>query len=253
MKKQFVLFSLLALIMCMPVFAQEYAAKRNPNFRAKAFSVSPKRKVYFTQGNLIAQYFDDGDYGFTTKQYDTFENKSSEYPNWKSIHSAPPADAVMTSDMIVNGKTQNPRKYRPLTKSEWQWILETRTNAAKLQSIATVCDVHGYILLPDAWVLPQDLTFTPCAESYTTNVYNAAQWIKMESAGAVFLPAEGNGGQYGGYTYSVGESGYYWTATENPFDSSNSYYFKFGEKKKDILDNGYCRDKYSLRLVYNVQ
>ena len=75
----------------------------------------------------------------------------------------------------------------------------------------------------------------------------------MELAGAVFLPAEGNGGQYGGYTYSVGEYGYYWTATENPYDSSNSYYFKFGEKKNDILDNGYNRDKYSLRLVYNVQ
>ena len=69
MRKRIVLLSLLSLIICMPSFADEYTPKKNPNFRAKAFSVSPKRKVYFTQGNLISQRFDDGDIAFMTNQF----------------------------------------------------------------------------------------------------------------------------------------------------------------------------------------
>ena len=47
------------------------------------------------------------------------------------------------------------------------------------------------IILPDNWILPDGLSFTPKGSSYTSNVYDAAQWTLIEASGAVFIPASG--------------------------------------------------------------
>ena len=48
---------------------------------------------------------------------------------------------------------------------------------------------------------------------FSDNVYNAAQWQKMEAAGAVFLPAAGT--RVSSMLFNVSEWGSYWTASVN--------------------------------------
>lgn len=254
MKKRFVLLSLLSLIICMPSFAEEYTPKKNPNFRAKAFSVSPKRKVYFTQGNLISQRIEDGDIAFMNNQYDVFRTFSSEYPEWANMHEFVGKESYLRSSRIVNGKMPNEVQYRCLTASEWEFILETRPKAAQLQSLAKVNDVNGYILLPDAWVLPAGMKFSPKAETYEGNIYTAEEWKKMELAGAIFLPASGYVYSWFGFK-SVNEKGAYWTSStaewsngiggEICFDKSSNAHIVFTNDKDSSLD--------AIRLVYDVK
>ena len=75
-----------------------------------------------------------------------------------------------------------------LDDTGWRYLISERANAEDLKSRATVCGVKGYILLPDQWELPEGLSFTPRADSYSGNQYSVAEWGKMESVGAVFLP-----------------------------------------------------------------
>ncbi len=74
---------------------------------------------------------------------------------------------------------------------EWRYIIYDRKDASNLRGQATVNNIHGYVLLPDNWVLPQGLNFSPMPNNWTTNVYTSSQWNKMESNGAVFFPAAG--------------------------------------------------------------
>ena len=84
-----------------------------------------------------------------------------------------------------------------LLYTEWDYLLGTRSgvasrnNATDKVALATVGDTIGMIILPDLWITPSGLTFTPRYNSrgYRTNVYTFAQWAKMEAAGATFLPA----------------------------------------------------------------
>ena len=45
-------------------------------------------------------------------------------------------------------------------------------------------------MLPDDWILPSELNFTP-GNSAWGNTYTTDQWKLMEANGAVFLPAAG--------------------------------------------------------------
>ena len=79
---------------------------------------------------------------------------------------------------------------------------------------------NGLILLPDTWVCPADVTFkTGIADADTDQTFDDFQtialsdWQKLETAGAVFLPAAGfrriasvSGPQ---------ERGCYWSATKD--------------------------------------
>ena len=119
--------------------------------------------------------------------------------------------------------------WRTLAKDEWEYLFCERENADKLFGLGTVNGVQGAILLPDEWTMPDGATFTPSTEKglewngtsyesstkdlYTHNSYTASQWVIMEAAGAVFLPA--GGGRSGITVNYVAESGNYWTTTHN--------------------------------------
>ena len=62
------------------------------------------------------------------------------------------------------------------------YIINSRQNAAYLQSVGTVNGVQGQILLPDAWILPQGVTFMGSASGYDINTYNLEEWEIMEEA-----------------------------------------------------------------------
>lgn len=95
--------------------------------------------------------------------------------------------------------TDAPNTWRTLSAYEWDYLLNTRINASNLKGIAHVNGINGLILLPDNWVCPSDITFkSGFHQSYGKDYYaayqsfTADQWLKLEAAGAVLIPAAGN-------------------------------------------------------------
>ena len=135
-----------------------------------------------------------------------------------------------------------PNTWRTLTYEEWSYLRFNRTNANDLVGVAQVNGVNGLILLPDSWICPAGVTFkSGFYSNYGVDYYaayqtfTAAEWSKLESAGAVFLPAAGY--RYGSIVDYVQDSGYYWSATEdNSYDAyallfySDEAYMDYGDR-----------------------
>lgn len=174
------------------------------------FSINENgKKVIFSQGNL--QYNPaENIWRFAEKQYDMIgadnANISPTYNGYidlfgwgtgnnPTLASEDAADYATFTDWgihpISNG-TKTANKWRTLSIAEWEYLINDRANADKLRALATVNGVHGNIFLPDAWKLPQGLSFAADATTWEGNVYTEAQWQQMEQAGAVFLPAMGS-------------------------------------------------------------
>ena len=204
------------------------------------FSVSADTKVYFSKGNLQYQA-STKTWRFAEHQYDIIgednKNISDTYDGWidlfgwgtgsnPTLTSSNSADYGTFTDWEVNkisngGNTAN--QWRTLTTDEWVYLYSGRTNAANLRSQATVNNVHGCIFLPDNWSLPSGVSFTADANNWTSNTYFASDWVKLEQAGAVFLPAAGY--RDGTFVYDVGSGGSYWSST--PDDTSYAYGLDF--------------------------
>ena len=105
--------------------------------------------------------------------------------------------------------------------SEISYIVNSRPNHTYLQSDGTVNGVQGKILLPDAWILPDGVTFLGSATGYDINTYTIEEWAVMENAGAVFLP---NAGRRNQVSYWVGQCDY-WSAFGGSSSWGTSYYF----------------------------
>ena len=125
---------------------------------------------------------------------------------------------------ISNGGNQA-GMWRTLTISEWDYLINNRTDAASKQGVAMVNNVNGLVLLPDDWTLPNGVTFTSGfasesgSEYYKTiNNYSTEDWSKMENNGAVFIPAAGS--RSGTTTIrNVGSRGEYYSSSSS--SSSN--------------------------------
>ena len=122
---------------------------------------------------------------------------------------------VLKSDwgkQIGDGKT-----WQTLSTSEWQYLFNSRKDANNnmLYGHGKITvdekEICGLIILPDGWTsCPEGLTFTS-GNSDWSNSYTQDQWSKMESAGAVFLPAAGS--RSGSDVTNVGSFGCYWSST----------------------------------------
>lgn len=116
--------------------------------------------------------------------------------------------------------------WRTLSNTEWQYLFESRTDAASKFGLATVGGNTGIIILPDNFTDPMTNNgsgaFVPQATTgWTANVYTAGtKWDDMEAAGAVFLPAAGC--RKATDVKQVGERGRYWSSKDN---SNNKAYF----------------------------
>ncbi len=207
-----------------------------------AFSVSADKKVYFSKGNLQYQA-STGTWRFAENQYDMIgednANISSTYSGWIDLFGWGTSgyngkNPYMTSttgtdygdgendiagtnydwgvyNAISNGGNQA-GQWRTLTNEEWRYLINSRDNASSKYGVATVNNVNGLVLLPDSWTLPNGVTFTSGiandkgSEYYkTVNNYSSDDWAKMETNGAVFLPATGY--RSGTDVLSVGFSG----------------------------------------------
>ena len=156
-----------------------------------------------------------------------------------------------------------PGTWRTMTKDEWAYLLQQRTNALNKYGAARVNGITGIVILPDDWTLPEGCSFiagmTNASDNkdwgQVNNVYIGTQWELMEANGAVFLPASGY--RSGNTTYSsnimaksVGVLGNYWSSTVyneksiyGLFFNSNTLYHQ-----KD-MERGFGR---AVRLVVNL-
>ena len=185
--------------------------------------------VVFSQGNLQYQAAPTPTWRFALNQYDTIgalnANISSTYDGWidlfgwgtgnnPTLASEDNGDYANFTDWGVNKISNGGNKedaWRALTKEEWEYLFNIRTNSSNLYGQATVAGVHGYVLLPDNWSTPSTVTWQGMPNNWTTNTYDINAWSTMEDNGAVFLPVAGyrNGTQ----VPNVGTNGNYWSST----------------------------------------
>ncbi len=115
---------------------------------------------------------------------------------------------------ISNGGNST-QMWRTLTKDEWDYLFHTRTDASVKYGTGNINGVGGLIVLPDSWTLPAGCTFSSGLASsdndWSLNSYTLSQWVEMETAGAVFLPAAGY--RKGTTVRWVGNTGFYWSST----------------------------------------
>ncbi len=212
-------------------------------YEEKAFSVSATKKVCFSSGNL--QYHcKNKEWRFAPLQYDIVgednKNISDDYDGYidlfgwgtgdnPTLASENYDDYASFSDWGT--KINDWYLWQTPTFDEWKYLIEGRENALEKYGVAEVAGVRGVILLPDDWKLPAGLSFnsgvaSERGEEYykTVNNYSSLEWQKMESAGAVFLPAAGHR-MNGTKMYNVGESGHCWSSTGTEFNNVPKYAF----------------------------
>ena len=169
-------------------------------------------QINFSKGNL--QYV--GSWQFAANQWDIIgaaqADDNRDLFGW-GTGDAPNKVSMTLADYAVYHEwgTNMGDGWYTLSRDEWTYLFQTRTNAADLYAPANVNGVNGFVVLPDEWTLPYGMTFTPGVTNYGTNVYQNAGWTAMENAGAVFLPVAGY--RYNGNINWVGQSGFYWSST----------------------------------------
>lgn len=155
---------------------------------------------------------------------------------------------------ITNGGNQK-GLWRTLTTEEWQYLLSYGQHANHLRDgkwgLGTIAGLYpGIIILPDNWILPDNLTFTPgLSAGWYTNAYPIDAWIRMEKAGAIFLPAAGR--RISTTPSFVDYYGDYWTSSH--YDPERAYSLSFSNK---FLDTDRTLDRSlgcAVRLVQDVQ
>ena len=210
------------------------------------FSVANGKQVYFAQGNLQYQA-SSNTWRFANEQTDTIglgnQNTSIDYTGYIDVFgwgtgSNPTKVSEEDNYSVFTEWGNNPisnggnaaKLWRTLTKDELGYLLYGRADSSELFATATVNGIHGLIILPDIWRLPDGCTFVPSLnkglvwneknkifanenrDNYVHNVYTSAQWASMQANGAVFLPASGY--RYDADMYDTQYAGYYWFSTK---------------------------------------
>ena len=249
--------------------APEDSEQPDPSAGIGVFSVSADKQVTFSKGNL--QYHPANDeWRFAENQTDYIgdanSNCSSTYNGWLDLFgwstsatnfgvSTSTSNSDYSGSFVDWGTNQigadAPNTWRTLTYDEWGYVVFNRPNASSLKGVAQVNGVNGLVFLPDTWVCPEGITFkSGFHSSYGVDYYaayqtfTAEQWSKLESAGAVFLPAAG--ARNGSNVLFVQVYGSYWSATE--FNSDIAGYLIFYSDVAGMNGNGRL-DGLSVRLV----
>ena len=254
----------------------------NPSAGIGSFSVSANKQVTFSKGNL--QYTQSTNtWAFAENQWEYIGTDnvtgdsvtSDEYGDYKngtaladkidlfdwSTSATNFGVSTSTSSRDYSGSfvdwgtnkigNDAPNTWRTLTYDEWDYVVFNRPNADNLIGVAQVNGVNGLILLPDSWTCPSGVSFKQgFHSSYGVDYYaayqtfTAAEWSKLEAAGAVFLPAAGN--RWGSGVDYVQYYSFYWSATG--YDSYGAYYLDFSSDEA-YMNNSQRSSGLSVRLV----
>ena len=272
MKMRLFLLSVISVMMVLFVSCEPNTPTQSTKKTSGVFSVEEGKQVTFSPGNL--QYHPaNNKWRFAENQTDyrghANQNISATYNGWLDLFGWGTGNNPTNSSgddndyqTFVDWGTNQigsdaPNTWRTLTKAEWEYLLNTRANASSLKGVAQVNGVNGLILLPENWVCPASITFKSGFYSEKGERYYAAyqtfttsEWSKLESAGAVFLPAAGDRYLHlmsAGEDYSCGD---YWSATE--YDSDEAYYLAFRSDKARMTDHSRSIGC-SVRLVKDLQ
>lgn len=241
------------------------------------FSVAADKQVYFSQGNL--QYTQStATWAFAEHQYDmigeenmvhnssTLNDKIDLFGWSGSTGTAQWGVGITNESAGYSGDFKDwgmnmgdGNTWYTLTLGEWNYLYNTRTNAAQLKSVARINlnaggteYANGLILLPDTWVCPADVTFkTGIADADTDQTFDDFQtialsdWQKLETAGAVFLPAAGF--RRIESVHNPQERGCYWSATKD--GEYDAYYMDFYSNWIDLTRSFQRYYGISVRLV----
>jgi hypothetical protein len=213
---------------------------------ARYLSICNGRRLIFSPGNL--QYHPKNDeWRFAPHQWDnigksnTLTNfKNPEYDDWLDLfcwsaegtNSGLDISADFSGNFVDWGNNTisgyAPNTWRTMTIDEWKYLFNGRPNATDLRAAAQVNGVNGWIFLPDNWICPSGINFSP-GFGYANNIFNIEQWLQIEEAGAIFIPSAGirrGGSENTNNTNSDGTNAYgrYWTSSTNG-DGGNPYYF----------------------------
>ena len=157
-------------------------------------------------------------------------------------------------NMISNGGNQ-PNKWRTLTKDEFSYLLNGRSNSDQLRHISN-CQVNGVKIVKGMIILPDNFPYTQSpfyTISWDWNYLSSTQWNLVAALGAIFLPITG----YRNNTTinslfnnsnSAG-NGYYWTSQYDS-DSFTAYYLTF--ESGYSFGNANTNMGYAVRLVRDV-
>jgi len=223
-----------------------------PPKRIGIFSVAADKQVSFSQGNL--QYIQSTDtWQFANNQlkymgYNHYRNgqlaDTIEYFGWSAKNSKAPWGISLSTELadyegefldwgtnIIAGDTAN--TWRTLSNDEWNYICKGRKNAANLLGLGKIDTTSGLIILPDDWVAPDGIIFTPNTDNPDANPYNLQQWTAMENAGAVFIPPTGYFNHKMDNMRGVHQYGYYRNSTLNQYGRQIYTFFTI----RDALPN----------------
>ena len=225
---------------------KSFTTTEGPSISFEAFSIdSLGNKIFFSPGNLQYNAIKD-EWRFALNQWECIGNEnvkiSDKNSNWIDLFgfgtgdnplniSEENSDYQTFTDWGLNAIDDNiPNTWRTLTYNEWDYLIRRRKNFEELSGIAQVNGMNGLILLPDHWVCPKGVKFKSGFHSeYGETHYSdyqtipANDWAKMQSAGAIFLPAAGY--RVGTVTDGVNDRGFYWSSTE--VNTEEGYYACF--------------------------
>ncbi|MBP5365896.1 MAG: hypothetical protein J6Y82_08230 [Bacteroidales bacterium] len=111
--------------------------------------------------------------------------------------------------------------WRTPTRDEWVYLFNRTDEQGNIKfGVASVGEANGMVILPDDWTLPEGLTFNTGVHEgdefkynryyAEMNYYSLYDWLMMEEAGAVFLPAVG---WRHGTQFDFDNLGGYWSST----------------------------------------
>lgn len=232
----------LCFVACTKEPSENNSSDSQEDTSTSTFSIGYKKRVYFAPGNLATRgrnfVLNPWDYGGyfgwgTGNKPGNNSMDNSQYPSffdWGNYLNYAEAG------------------WRTLGKSEWEYLLLYRKDAAFKRGTATVYKVHGMVLLPDRWQTPEGLVFSPGCISWEDNVYTREEWEQMQGEGAVFLPAAD-------YEWDMnpphpGESGLYWSSTPKGDKEAYYVYFYNGRVYASVVNQRCFR--LSVRLVRDV-
>ena len=198
-----------------------FKAIPDPEVLSGKFSVAADKLVEFAPGNL---QFHTGDstWRFAKTQYIAIGERNinlgdSEYKGWidmfgwstaNTYYGVNPSNKneLYAGEFVDWGNLFPGENWYTLSKDEWNYLLNTRENAANLKHLAKVYDflhnnidtVFGLLLLPDMFEREVSSHATLVEEDGVA-VYHItlAGLANLEGAGAIFLPAAGR--RTGGY------------------------------------------------------
>lgn len=236
------------------------------------------KAVRFSNGNLYRD--SSSEYFFESKQYEfssSWNNNHVSHFYWSKYISYAESlsyeetktstdDVFFTNDVDFKVGNAHAGAYKTLSKDEWEHLI-THRSASTIGEIANAryakatievnesTSVTGLILFPDVFAVPEGVN-TPTGinaqnAGYNTNTYSVDEWEKLESAGAVFLPAAGQ--RQSSSVSTVGDFGKYWSSSPNEKNADVAFSLSFNSGI--VSPNGSSQRSYAycVRLVTEVK